>query len=39
VTAEVTAGPTGIDVGLGLGVAGVPVLPETHVGVPLPGVG
>lgn len=38
-TAEVSIGPAGIDVGLGLGVVGVPVLPETHVGVPLPGTG
>lgn len=38
-TLEVSAGPAGIDVGLGLGVVGVPVLPETHVGVPLPGSG
>ncbi|MBA2956657.1 sigma-70 family RNA polymerase sigma factor [Nocardioides sp. CGMCC 1.13656] len=38
-TVSVSAGPAGIDVGLGLGVAGVPVLPETHVGVPLPGSG
>ncbi len=38
-TAEVALGPTGLEVGLGLGVVGVPILPETRVGVPLPGSG
>jgi len=38
-TAEASLGPAGLDIGLGLGVVGVPVLPETHVGVPLPGPG
>jgi RNA polymerase sigma factor (sigma-70 family) len=37
--AHVSAGPGGLEVGIGLGLAGVPIIPKTTVGVPLPPVG
>ncbi|MFC7493774.1 MULTISPECIES: sigma-70 family RNA polymerase sigma factor [unclassified Nocardioides] len=38
-SATASVGPGGVVVGLGLGLAGVPVIPPTTVGVPLPGSG
>ena len=37
--ADVSLGPDGVQVGLGLGLAGVTIVPKTTVGVPLPPVG
>ncbi|GAA4695533.1 sigma-70 family RNA polymerase sigma factor [Nocardioides conyzicola] len=38
-SADVSVGPDGVAVGLGLGLGGVPVVPHTTVGVPLPPLG
>ncbi|WP_051551290.1 sigma-70 family RNA polymerase sigma factor [Nocardioides sp. URHA0020] len=37
--AHVSAGPDGVEVGLGLDLAGVAIVPDSRVGVPLPSVG
>jgi RNA polymerase sigma factor (sigma-70 family) len=39
VSASVSAGPDGLGLGVGLTLGGVPVVPSTTVGVPLPSVG
>ena len=39
VSASVSAGPGGLGLGIGLSLGGVPVVPSTTVGVPLPRVG
>ena len=38
-SADVSVGPDGLAVGLGLGLGGVTVVPDTTVGVPLPPLG
>jgi hypothetical protein len=38
-SASVSIGADGIEVGLGLGLGDVPVIPQTTLGVPLPGSG
>jgi RNA polymerase sigma factor (sigma-70 family) len=38
-SAQVSAGPDGLEVGLGLGLVGVTIIPKTTVGVPLPPAG
>jgi RNA polymerase sigma factor (sigma-70 family) len=37
--ADVSAGPGGLEVGIGLGLIGVTIIPKTTVGVPLPPAG
>jgi RNA polymerase sigma factor (sigma-70 family) len=39
VSASVSAGPGGLGLGIGLSLGGIPVVPSTTVGVPLPRVG
>jgi hypothetical protein len=35
-SADVSAGPGGLELGIGLDLIGIPVIPDTRLGVPLP---